>query len=292
MKVKILALVAILCCAASTIAAQETVAPQSASSQAKAVDETSPDEKLLACVKSGDVDCVKHALAAGADVNADDEEKNGNGLVLNLALRQEDKRLAQALIESGANINQHEKQTGDTPLMMVATRGDVFWTRELISRSAEIDAEDDGGHTALWTATAGAMAAASPQLIGVMFPDGDMESLKFGSLEKYVSVIKILLDAGADPNHVAHDCGQTPFFNPAISGNVAIVKLLLERGAKAEEKSPLWTEFFASEKKFAESLRQSEASEAEKKAMREWFKATNAGRKEVKRLIIAAKGQL
>jgi len=250
------------------------------------------NDRLIACVKSGDADCVVQSLSEGADVNTDDDE---DGLVLNLALRQENKRLAQELIERGANINQHEKQTGNTPLMTVAKRGDAFWTRELIVRGAEIDTEDDGGHTALWDATGGAMITASPQLFSVMFSEDDMREVKLGSAEDYMSVIKLLLDKGADPNHIAHDCGSTPLFSPAISGNVKIVKLLIERGAKrgtkGEEENPLWTEFFVSEKKFAKSLEQTEASEEEKKAMREWFKATNAGRKEVKKLIVAIKGQ-
>lgn len=250
--------------------------------------------KLIACVKSGDANCVKHALAAGADVNADDEEKNGNGLVLNFALRQENKRIAQALIESGANINQHEKQTGDTPLMMVATRGDVFWTRELISRGAKVDEESGCGDTALVEAVVAMTAVTSPQLTSIVLSilsEEDKEELKFGTEDDYIKVIKLLLDNGADANHVTQDCGTSPFYWVVASGNVTIAKLFLERGATIRDENSMWQEISVNDKEIAKSLKENKENPEESKAMLEWFKATRERRKQIKKLIEDAKAK-
>lgn len=249
------------------------------------------NDKLIACVKSGDADCVVQALAEGADVNADDGEKTGNGLVLNLALRQEGKRIAQALIESGANVNQHEKQTGETPLMMVATRGDVFWTRELISRGAKVDAEDGCGDTALVAAVVAMTAITSPQLTSIVLSivsEEDKEELKFGTEDDYIKVIKLLLDNGADANHVTHDCGTSPFYLVVASGNITIAKLFLERGATVNDENSMWQEISANDKEIANSLKE---NPEESKAMLEWFKATRDRRKQIKKLIEDAKAK-
>jgi ankyrin repeat protein len=90
---------------------------------------------------------------------------------------------------------------GSTPFMYAAIYGDAALLKQLLAKGADPNAHNDANATAL-------IYAAS-------------------SLEK----TKVLVDAGADVNARTDD-GRTPLFIAAgIPGNIATVRLLLERGA-------------------------------------------------------------
>lgn len=56
--------------------------------------------------------------------------------------------------------------------------------------------------------------------------------------KKNIKIVKMLLDAGADPNLLEGE-GVTPFVAAVESENIEMVKLLLKRGAKIEVKGLL-----------------------------------------------------
>lgn len=92
---------------------------------------------------------------------------------------------------------------GRTPLMLSAFNGHSSIVLELIGRDAEVDRKDLEGRTALM----------------------------YGSSGPFPETVKILLDKGADPNHV--DSGEhfTSLMHAAAEGHLEVVKLLVEYGA-------------------------------------------------------------
>lgn len=111
------------------------------------------------------IETVATLLDAGADVN-----RRGMGrppLELALALKQF--KIAQLLLEHGADVNS-SSTTDDTPLTAAASAGDAQSVKLLLARHTAVNAETYGGKTAL-------MLAASAG---------------------YIEVTKVLLQAGAD----------------------------------------------------------------------------------------------
>jgi ankyrin repeat protein len=101
---------------------------------------------------------------------------------------------------------------GSTPFMYAALYGDGALLQQLLAKGADANAHNDGNATAL--------IYAAP------------------SLEK----TRVLVDAGADVNARTDD-GRTPLFIAAgIAGNIATVRLLLDRGAQVNPASRSFTD--------------------------------------------------
>ncbi|QCW01947.1 ankyrin repeat domain-containing protein [Natrinema pallidum] len=98
----------------------------------------------------------------------------------------------------------HRSDNGSTLLHHTAGRDRPEMARELIDRGIDVDAQNDGGHTAL---------------------------LKAVELENY-DTVEVLLEGGADPN-IFDNNGRCPLSVAVTRGRKdrTIVKMLLEHGA-------------------------------------------------------------
>jgi ankyrin repeat protein len=114
------------------------------------------------------------------------------------------------LLDNGADPNVRN-EAGASALMWAAD--DLEKTRLLLRRGADVNARSDDGRTAL------AIAAS-----------------RFGSL----AVVRILLDAGADPSvkSPSYKGPLTPLREAAEVGDEAVVRLLIERGADVKKEGP------------------------------------------------------
>ena len=122
--------------------------------------------------------------------------RNGNRQEFNRALR-----------ENPTSVN-GKGPGGWTPIMLAALYGDVEDVRHLLAQSADPNAQNDGGGTAL------------------MYAVEDVEKTR------------LLLDRGADANARSGE-GRTPLLIAVgRSGSNAVVTLLLERGASASARLP------------------------------------------------------
>jgi ankyrin repeat protein len=158
---------------------------------------------------------------------------------LHYAVREGDLASVRFLLEAGARID--ERDANDiTPLLMAIMNGHAATALELIARGADIDASDWYGRTPLWSAV-----EARNQDIH----NGTLEHMV--DREPLVEVIRTLLERGADPNprttetfpvrnHIlsitaslswVDFIGQTPFITAALSGDITVMRLLLEHGA-------------------------------------------------------------
>ncbi len=126
----------------------------------------------------------------------------------------------------------------DAPLADAAMHGDIDAVRSLLEQSADVDAPQGDGTTALhWAAyrddaeiarlliEAGADLDAKTRL-------GDLTPLLLAAKNGNAALIEILLEAGGNAND-ADANGTTPLMYSAASGNTDAVKLLLEGGAEA-----------------------------------------------------------
>ena len=171
---------------------------------------------LMVAVCHGQLENCKVLLERGADTSL--RAINGAS-ILELAVRNEYPAIVRLLLEYGVDINTRERVGGTVLIsaimideatylggMKLRRYGDSFSTtkleimRLLIDNSIDIEARLSDGTTALHSAA----------LVG------DNEA------------IKILLDAGANPN-VVDDCNRKPLWAAVRENNVESVKLLLKR---------------------------------------------------------------
>ena len=202
----------------------------------KITDKTTVCSPLHVCSAFNNVKGIKALISSGADLEERSREAenprvwNRHVSALHTAAQYSNFEAAKLLLEAGADMNartQLPKHGGGTPLLFA-----------LVSMMER----DDGG---------------SPKLISLLLEAGADVTLKVASKEedgelnfdsilgyciciKHVraEVVKILLDAGADPNGKDTHFGRTPLHNVAMLDNtggveetVKIARMLLKYGA-------------------------------------------------------------
>ena len=105
-----------------------------------------PDISIREAARTGNIEAVKQAIAAGADVNAKDHYKI---TALHYAADSDGhKEVAELLIAKGADVNAKNKFRS-TPLHETAVIGHKEIAELLIAKGADVNAKNMGGETAL-----------------------------------------------------------------------------------------------------------------------------------------------
>jgi uncharacterized protein len=147
--------------------------------------------------------------------------------------------IARLLVAGGADLGQTDAN-GISPLLMAITNNHLDMARFLIDRGADIHAVDWYGRTPLWSA------------VEVRNMDVDNGTFVNGvDRGAALEMIQLLLERGADPNTRMKETppirrqmlrvtgslawvdftGQTPFLLASLSGDLAVMHLLLDWGA-------------------------------------------------------------
>ena len=184
-------------------------------------------------VADGDSVAAADQAAALAAFGRKPNTEGGGLTPLVFAARQDCLACAQILVEAGADVNQITRY-GWTPLLTATQNRHYQLAAYLLSHGANPNIANKGGWTPLY------LAADNRNIEGGDYPvrKPDMDHLDF---------IKLLLDKGANVNaRVGKDStetrtiftmqwlyedGATPFWRASQSGDVALMKLLLARGA-------------------------------------------------------------
>ena len=116
-------------------------------------------------------------------------------------VEQGDIRGAQALLQSGANVNQPQND-GTTALLWAVYQVEEELVGTLLRREADPDIANNYGTAPL------------------------LEAARLGNLQ----LVNQLLDAGADPD-ISNPDGQTPLMLAALNGSVEIARALVNKGA-------------------------------------------------------------
>ena len=208
---------------------------------------------LMWAAAGNHADAVRFLLAAGAQADARSKPiafgelkypatglvrmvlPRGNWTPLMFAARQGAADAARALVEGGGDLDARDPD-GVTPLVLAVLNAHYDLAALLVELGADPDVADQTGRTALY-------AAVDMHTLPRMFsrpaprPSGRLDA---------VALAARLLDGGADPNlaltrplgprhHNPGDRslgeGSTPFMRAAQSGDLAMMRLLVSRGA-------------------------------------------------------------
>jgi ankyrin repeat protein len=147
--------------------------------------------------------------------------------------------IVQILVAAKADVNQADAN-GITPLIDAITNNHVDVARFLMDHGADINVADWYGRTPLWAS--------------VETRDMDFDNATFdNSIDRgpFLELINVLLERGANPNARMKEVppirrqflrvtgslswvdftGQTPFLTAALSGDLTVMRLLLDHGA-------------------------------------------------------------
>jgi ankyrin repeat protein len=156
---------------------------------------------LVAAAYGNHLPVARFLIAAGADVNAKDETVQSPYLIATAEVGN-DPRLLDLTIENGARINDKDSFNG-TALIRAADRGYPRIVNRLLKEDIDIDHVNRLGWTALHEA--------------IILGDGS---------KRYVEVVELLVEAGADVSLPSRDDGLTPVEHARARGYDEIVQIL------------------------------------------------------------------
>jgi len=202
---------------------------------------------VAAAARNSDVEAVRAQLAAGADVNA--PENDGTSALL-WAAYQSSPELVSLLLAAGADPNAANR-FGVTPLLQASRYGDAATMRALLAGGADPERAQRDGETPLMAAArTGSVEAVQLLLergtnVNAAEASEEQTALMWAVADGHLAVVDVLLAAGADPNHKARvseltkrssradfpSGGFSPLMWAARNGNEALVHRLLEAGA-------------------------------------------------------------
>ncbi|MBR0804344.1 ankyrin repeat domain-containing protein [Bradyrhizobium japonicum] len=176
---------------------------------------------LILAAERGKIDSMKALIEAKADIRATDEEGR---TALSRAAFEGELEAVRTLLASKADVQQTAKD-GATALMAAAGgRGtdsnQVAVVDELIAAGSDVNASSQTGFTAL-------MSAAASEHVGYLPPS------------KRTEIIKVLLDAGANPSVRGGRWHRTPLLMAVENGYPETLELLLARGADPNARDEL-----------------------------------------------------
>jgi ankyrin repeat protein len=146
--------------------------------------------------------------------------------------------------EKGADVESKEGFYNQTPLSYAAQHGHEAVVKLLLEKGADVECRSNGSATPLfWAVETGREAVvklllekgANMESTEGFYGQTPLSLAARGAQKWHEGVMKLLLEKGADMESKSHD-GQTPLSWAARSGHVAAVKMLLEKGADVESK--------------------------------------------------------
>ena len=187
-----------------------------AGADARAVTRYGVTAMSLAC-ENGSAPVVERLLKAGVSVNA--TGRLGE-TALHLCARTGDPDAVKILVSHGASVDTIENWRGQTPLMWAAAEGHGAAMRVLIEAGADVNARSS---IVVWER----QRTEEPR--DKWLPPGGLTPLLFAARDGRVESVKILLEAGADPNVVDPD-RHTSMILALMNGHVDVARALIQHG--------------------------------------------------------------
>ena len=173
----------------------------------------------LAAIK-GSAGMLELLLDTGVDANGD-ALLNGETPMM-LASRTGSTDAVRVLLDYGADIRRAESIRGTTALMWAVAENHSEVTQLLIDRGADVNAQSTIVELAARSAATGVGEFAASFA-------GGFTALVIGARERSPESIRVLLDAGANPNQTAAD-GTSPLVMASMNGDFDVANMILEAG--------------------------------------------------------------
>lgn len=211
-----------------------TIVVDDAVESGASLDELAPKQSwatLVLWYEAGRRDEVLGFIARGASVEPPPELKSTP--LLSAAIAKQDVELVRAILDRGASVTRAE-QYGTTPLHHAAEAGSIELCELLIARGASVTAADDWKSTPLHNAAGNAAVLRWMLDRGYDAVSGSVSTpLLFAVGRENVECVRLLLDRGADPSATDSHRGAA-IFTAIEKGNEEIVTMLIERGARTD----------------------------------------------------------
>jgi ankyrin repeat protein len=289
-------LLATLALLAATVAGQSTGRAGAPTASPKV------DEKELAAffesVAAGDAAAVRRFLAGGMSANARAPQPDDEPALLR-AVGSGHAEVVEALLQAGADVSLMSEGDGSSALNQAVTLGSPRIVRLLLAHKADVNYGDDTGHSNLMTAAMMASIFTLPAEARLFLePEGkspEVERLGKVPRQDRLEIVRLLIEAKADVNLTADDCGLSALMSAAMLGDAEVARLLLEAGADPNVGTKQFHPLRFAVMTLEEFLRQArgedrdaEPDEQTRQAAATFIEATAKGRAEIARLLRAA----
>ena len=190
---------------------------------------------LIAAAREGSSKVIQALLAAGAELEARDNA--GRTALLAVADAGYGRGAVQVLLAAGPRLEARD-DSGETALIAASRERNSEMVKALLDAGADLEARNESGETALLAAVVGAAVYNRSGTAG----EGairHLPALRFHDPAGWsdtaeLTVVRALLDAGADPN-VRDAQGATPLMHAAgYSGNPKMLDLIIGAGSELD----------------------------------------------------------
>lgn len=175
-------------------------------------------------------------ILLAAEANVDQENMDGSTALL-IAARGADLAMVEMLLEAGANLH-HKDKRGRTAFLLSAEGGQAATMKMLLSMGFDPNSYSNGRYTALVGASRHPemlkMLLSAGAKVNLQIPIGggqSMTALEVAAQNGWTESVKILIEAGADPN-LYYTPGVLPLDKALRANYTEIIELLKRAGAK------------------------------------------------------------
>jgi hypothetical protein len=142
--------------------------------------------------------------------------------------------LVELLLDFGAALEGRGTRTWGAPLHTAVSFGMMDAAKALVRRGARID---------LPIAAALGLGDDVARLLADSTAEARHRALSLAGQEGHAPIVRLLLDAGEDPNRFnleGNHAHSTPLHQAVVRGHDAVVRLLIERGARLDIRDTIW----------------------------------------------------
>jgi ankyrin repeat protein len=191
---------------------------------------------------SNAVEIARTLLEAGAEVDALADMYGGHCTTMGMLVSSchpakagVQVALVEILVDFGAAIDARGSTKAGSPLMAALAFGYLDAAEALVRRGAPVD-------NVAAAAGLGRLADAT-QMLDTADPESRHRALALAAQHGHVEIVRLLLDAGEDPSRYNPDGNHshsTPLHQAVLAGHGAVVRLLVERGARLDIKDTIY----------------------------------------------------
>ncbi len=142
--------------------------------------------------------------------------------------------LVELLLDFGAAIEGRGTRKWGSPVRTAVAFGKIDAAKTLMRRGARID---------LATAAGLGLADEATRLLPSADAEARHRALSLAAQEGHAQIVRVLLDAGENPNRFnleGNHAHSTPLHQAVAGGHEAVVRLLIERGARLDIRDTIW----------------------------------------------------